>query len=640
MKITEVTIKNFRAFKDATIKFDEYNCFVGANGSGKSTVFQALNLFFRNPEGSLGSTGVLEKEDFHNLDTSQPISITVTFENLPAEAQEDFKDYFRNGKLIITALARFDEGKGGAETIQIGNRLGMESFRRYFDADKNNEKVPVLQAIYADLVRDNTGLPSARTKSDMAEALRQHEAAHPEKCVLIPSEDQFYGVSKGQNRLEKYIQWVFMPAVKDASNEQLEAKNTAIGKLLARTVRSRMSFDQKITELKNFVDEKYRAILNDNQPALKSISNSLNSRISSWAHAGARLRLEWQHDVQKSIKIESPYAQVIAGEGTFDGNILRFGHGFQRSYLLALLEELASYQEKNYPKLILACEEPELYQHPPQAKHLSDTLVKLSSANSQVMVCSHSPYFVSGKNFEEVRLARKCPYSHAVTIKHATHANLSQRIAAATGEAPVTPAGNLIKLYQSLQSQINEMFFASKLILVEGREDVAYITSYLNLLGHWDKFRRLGCHIIPTDGKNHAIRPLATALELEIPTFLVFDCDGDTPHPTNLEKHRKDNTALLKLLGIATPNPFPANDVFEDNYIAWKKNIGTSVEADFQNNDWQNYANVVEAKYGQPGGLNKNSIFIAETLDALWTDAKKSHTLEKVCTKIIEFAER
>lgn len=638
MKISEVRIQNFRALKDVTVSFDDYTCFVGANGSGKSTVFQALNLFFRNPEGAFNAPGILEKEDFHNLDTSSPIAVTVTFENLPPEAQEDFKSYYRNGKLIITAMAVFDASKGIAETRQLGNRLGIEAFKKFFDAEKNGDKVTPLQAIYNELMQSYPELTAAKSKADMIDSLRAFESAHPDKCTLIPSEDQFYGVSKGQDRLEKYIQWVFMPAVKDASNEQLEAKNTAIGKLLARTVRSRINFDEKITQLKDYISEEYKKILNDNQPALESISGSLNTRISSWAHSGARLRVEWQHDTQKSVKIEPPYAQVIAGEGAFDGNLLRFGHGFQRSYLLALLEELASYQENNYPKLVLACEEPELYQHPPQAKHLSDTLIKLSSTNSQIMVCTHSPYFVSGKNFEDVRMARRCHTTNTVSCKQAIHAKLASRISAATGEALVNPEANLIKLYQALQPQVNEMFFASKIVLVEGREDVAYITTYLNLMGLWDTFRRLGCHIIPTDGKNHLIRPLATALELEIPVFVMFDSDSNTANPKNLEKHKKDNISLLKLVGIDSPDAFTAEDVFATTYIAWKTNLGDSIAADFTNDDWRKYAEKVEADYGQPGGLQKNPIFIAETLHALWEDGKKSKSLENTCSQIIAFA--
>lgn len=37
MKIESVKIENFRSFKNETIVLDNYTCFVGSNGSGKST---------------------------------------------------------------------------------------------------------------------------------------------------------------------------------------------------------------------------------------------------------------------------------------------------------------------------------------------------------------------------------------------------------------------------------------------------------------------------------------------------------------------------------------------------------------------------------------------------------------------------
>ncbi|PHS23567.1 MAG: hypothetical protein COA84_10975 [Robiginitomaculum sp.] len=52
MKIESVHIKNFRAFKDCEVKFEDYTCLVGSNGVGKSTILTALNVFFGNQESS------------------------------------------------------------------------------------------------------------------------------------------------------------------------------------------------------------------------------------------------------------------------------------------------------------------------------------------------------------------------------------------------------------------------------------------------------------------------------------------------------------------------------------------------------------------------------------------------------------
>jgi hypothetical protein len=62
-----------------------------------------------------------------------------------------------------------------------------------------------------------------------------------------------------------------------------------------------------------------------------------------WPHsAGASVEVEWQQSSERSVSIGEPRATIRAQEGTFKGSMARFGHGLQRSFLLATLQELAS----------------------------------------------------------------------------------------------------------------------------------------------------------------------------------------------------------------------------------------------------------------------------------------------------------
>src|SRR5690554_7787045 len=137
MKLESVRIQNFRSFKDETVKFDDYNCFVGPNGAGKSTVMNALNVFFRQHKDSKTDLSKLSADDFHHKNTSDPISINVTFRDLSDEAKEDLADYVRQGKLVVTSQAEYDEGTERAEVKQYGNRLGMAEFKVWFEAEKS-----------------------------------------------------------------------------------------------------------------------------------------------------------------------------------------------------------------------------------------------------------------------------------------------------------------------------------------------------------------------------------------------------------------------------------------------------------------------------------------------------------------------
>lgn len=194
MKIESIRLENFRSFKNETIGFDDYTCFIGPNGVGKSTIFHALNLFFRQSKDSQTDLLKLSANDFHHFNTTEPIKITVTFSSMSEQAKEDLADYVRQDKLIITAVASYDPVSERAEVKQYGNRLGMEEFRKFFEADKEGAKAAELKEIFSEFKEKYNDITAASSKAAMIAALQEYESNHPEECVLIESEDQFYGV--------------------------------------------------------------------------------------------------------------------------------------------------------------------------------------------------------------------------------------------------------------------------------------------------------------------------------------------------------------------------------------------------------------------------------------------------------------
>ena len=143
MKIKSVKIENLRSFKADTVPFGDYTCLVGPNGAGKSTVVCALNIFFRESDNSSTDLSNLQEEDFHNKNTAEPIRVTVTFHDLSPGAQEDFKDYFRQGELIVSAEATYDAKSKTATIKQYGQRKAMKAFAPFFEAlgDRDRKSV-------------------------------------------------------------------------------------------------------------------------------------------------------------------------------------------------------------------------------------------------------------------------------------------------------------------------------------------------------------------------------------------------------------------------------------------------------------------------------------------------------------------
>lgn len=645
MKIEAIRIENFRSFKDQTIRFDNYTCFVGANGSGKSTVLNALNVFFRQYKDSKTDLSKLTDEDFHHRNTAEPVKITVTFTELSHAAKEELSDYVRQDKLFISSVAKYDSTTESAEVKQYGNRLGIQNFRKYFEAEKNGEKITELKTIYQELQNSYTELPKAGTKSAMVDALRQYEADHPDDCDLIPSEDQFYGVSKGTNRLANHMQWVFIPASKDAIEESEESKNSALGQLLARTVRSKVNFSDKVGKLKKDTQKEYQKILEEEQSVLDSISTTLQDSLESWAHPGITAQILWKQDSDRSVKVEEPWAYLKIGERGFEGNLARFGHGLQRSYMLALLQELTKFSDKTAPTLIMGIEEPEIYQHPPQAKYLAETLNDLSEQDAQIIICSHNPLFIPGNNFEAIRVVREKDNPSVSYISQLSYADLSTKLES-SGEKALKEEGILAKLYPSLNPIINEMFFCNKVILTEGIEDVAYISTYLMLTEKIMDFRKYGCHIVPVGGKSSIIKPLAIAKLLDIPVFVVCDADTDkdqiedeNKRNSEVGKHKKDNRSILNLLDYIDVNEWPSNSIIKKNLYMWKTNLTKIIEIEF-GEDWNTHLNLACNYYGNPGGLKKNPLAIARALKSAWEKNLKSDSLVKLVEDIVDFAKK
>jgi predicted ATP-dependent endonuclease of OLD family len=635
MRLEKLEIKNYRGFRDSTISFSKYTSLVGPNGSGKSTILMALNILFRNKADVSTDVQILTEEDFHNKDTSNPIEIRGTFIDLSAEAGQALQHYVRNDKLIFTAKAIWDESKLHAEVIQFGARLGIAAFKPFFEAHKANKGAPELNRIYGELQQLYPDIPNARSKDDKAETLRTFESEHQGLCALIDSEDQFFGF-QGAGKLDPYFQWVYIPALKDAASEQEESKNTAFGKLLERTIRSRVNFSEQLAPLKEELRTKYEAVLRAQDSVLDDVSDSLQALLQEWAHPDAKVKLSWNFDPGKSLRIEAPLARAEVGEKRFLGDIRRMGHGLQRAFIVSVLQLLARSKQEEAPTLLLGFEEPEVYQHPPQARHLAKLLEDME--NTQVVISTHSPYFISGKGVENIRLVRWNDSADCSLVSHLTLEKLSACVGDALGERPAEPSSCMATIQQIMQPSLNELYFSGRAILVEGIEDVAFMSTQIELMGKMMEFKRQGGHFIVCGGKNSMSRPLAIAKELSIPFFVVFDGDSDKNGKEDVKKsNKRDNKCILKLCSVTSIDPLSSDIYFGDNVVMWGTNIRDTIRNEIGADAWDTVqqAMVELHGYGDITNKKKNEMVIVAVLQQLWENGRKSSLLEELCNRLL-----
>lgn len=635
MKLSKIEIENFRCIKKEKIDFVDYNCFIGPNNSGKSTVLNVLNIFFGNDDAIGVNSKVLIKEDFYLKDVSKPVKCTFHFEKLSSSAQEDFKDYYRNNKLIVSFEATWNEDSGNAPIRKFGERMVMDDFRIYFDKKKERSSVSELKIIYDSIKEKYSDLENVSTGKAMEEALRSYEESHPELLKPYPSEDLFYGASKGSGLFDKHLKWVYIPAVKEASSEQDESRNSAIGQLLEFTLRKKISFVEELESIKSEIVEKYLKVLDEKESSLESISKSLENRLSEWTDEDAKLSLKWHYDQNRAINISEPFARASLGNKDFMSEIFRSGHGLQRSFLISLLQELAVNESEDETKLILGIEEPELYQHPPKSRFLHSSLEELSKNDTQVILTTHSPYFTPSGTFTGLKR-----FSNAENrIRSTSDEEISSNLAKALGEDEYNVDDTLARMEQIMSPSLKDIYFTNFPILVEGTEDVAYLTSALIHYDQYDNFIKRGCGFIIGLGKNQMSRPYAVMKALGIPCFLIFDSDGNCKKGDK-ERNDKDNQCLISLSGSKNIDDITKKNIFNEDIISWETNIGREIKKEFGEEKWNQEIELTKEEFNIPHLGKKHPYLIANHMTRLYKTDWESDLLEKSVNKIIEYTDK
>lgn len=122
MKLQKVVIENFRGYKEKTeIEFSNLTAFVGKNDIGKSTVMEALDVFFHDGKGIVK----LDKGDINvenNRAGNLDIIITGIFTDLPEKVIIDEttleNEYLVNKDNKFEIIKKFKNGSTLATSLK------------------------------------------------------------------------------------------------------------------------------------------------------------------------------------------------------------------------------------------------------------------------------------------------------------------------------------------------------------------------------------------------------------------------------------------------------------------------------------------------------------------------------------------
>lgn len=582
MQLLYARIRNFRSLRDVSITFEAHTALIGGNGAGKSSVLKALEKFYSTSKS-------LDQDDYFGRNTTLSVEIELTFGGLNVAELESFETRVRNGRLTVSRVFDMTSSSGRyyGSTLQNPDFSSIRAISGAAEKRASYKKLKDENSIYADL-------PNATNAVQIEEYFQQWESLHPEALTLLRDDGQFFGFQNaGRGALQRHTSFVFVPAVREASLDAADGKSSAIGKLLEIVVRSAILQRKDVIAFQKEVTTRYRALVApSNMPELSELASRLTGDLKS-LYRDAGVGLTWR-DVA-DIPVPLPVADVSLSDEGFGGPVDRQGHGLQRAFVFTLLQHLAKSSHQtptpeefcideaieahppNVPSLILAIEEPELYQHPTKQRHLASVLRGLSEGSlpgatgpTQIIFGSHSPMFVAMERANEVRLARRVKSSDSkfkqAQLTCLSLAKVAMRLEAANKKAVGTyTAATLAPRLHILGTELAEGFFANGVVLVEGKSDKSALQACARLLGL--DFQAAGIAILPVEGKTNLDRPYAVFTELEIPTFMIWDCDLKKDAPVNL--------ALLNLVDSQASYDDPLSTRISKGYAYFPDTLET-----------------------------------------------------------------
>lgn len=619
--IRRVSVRNFRCLREVDLDCSGLVALIGSNGSGKSALLHALRFFFGDLE--------LDEADCWGEDPGLTVEVSVTIDVGHDDA--DLAPFLDEGGTIWVAR-RSVPLEGRRELSYVARRKANPDFAQI----RAQTKATPANALYEALNSDQYGdLPAWTNFGALPGVLDAWEQEHPNDLEWV--EDSSIGFGAGRIDLTRYLEPVFVPAVRDAASESEGAKTSVLRTLIERIVNPKALFADTAQELDNELRERYEAMMVGADDALGQAATTISARLGRFA-PGAAVQLEWDG---RPPSVTTPGVRARLVEGGHAAEIGRQGHGVQRAYILALLHELAdggATTDEPSPLLFMMIEEPELYQHPTRARMLARVLGELTTgehARTQVIYATHSPHFVGLDRIESLRVFRLEPGGvHPSTA--ATRVDLSDvagRLWTAGGEEgePFTVETLVPRLRLLAQVPVADGFFADGVILVEGEEDRAFLLAAAQDAGL--DFDTKNVAVIPAGGKTNLDRPLQVFRELGIPVFTAFDGDLHVNQQQRAANERT-NRLLLTLLE-ADPVDNPQTQVTAD-WACFEETLERTVRQEAGDELWDNSLRAAadEAGYVKVDQAKKNPVVLLDAYQRLLQGGGNSPTLDATITAI------
>lgn len=376
LKLVKLKLKNFRGYNEAEVNFQkDINCLIGRNDVGKSTILDALDIFFNDAK--------IEPSDCNRNAESKTIEISALFEvsggnqiildtTNPTSLQEEYllnedglleikKEFLATGKTITASNIK----------VYIVS-YHPETSEKPLITYKVNELKALLKE-KKDEIENYEGINKLK-KAELRKALFINSLNMNSEFKETPikvSDIQEGGLNTWIKIKEHLPVFQVFQSDRNNSDEDKEIQDPI--KAITKEVIGEL--EHQLNDIRNQVVNKVEAIGKQTLEKLKEldpqIANELKTipELKNWDSV-----FKFKLDTDNEIPLN------------------KRGSGVRRLILLSYFRaqaEKASFLDKG---IIYAIEEPETSQHPNYQKMIVKSLLELSQKdNSQVLITTHTP---------------------------------------------------------------------------------------------------------------------------------------------------------------------------------------------------------------------------------------------------------
>lgn len=499
MRLRKVKIKNFRCYKEeVAIDLDDLTSLIGRNDIGKSTVLEALAIFFDNQKP--------DQDDACKHGDAQNMTITCIFDSLPDSIVID-----ASNKTSLEAEYLLN-AEGQLEISRVYNgTIKTPTAKTHIKAHHpSSEGVSDLLSLKITELKQR-----ARDLSINLEGVNQSVSAEIRKAIRDQSKDLALS--------EQLIEVDSQPGAKEL---YLNIKQTLPMLFIFRS--DRPSTDQD-SEAQDPMRVAVKLAIAQEKETLEKIADSVHAQVTELVTQTIQKIEEISPEIASKLspQISEPRWDSIFKIGLNGDSgipLNKRGSGIRRLVLLGFLQAQAESAKINVPNsgIIYAIEEPETSQHPDQQRSLLQALEEIAEQEGyQVIMTTHTPM-----------LGRLLPSSSLRFISTNE-----------TGDRVVNPPGDETMKLVAKSLGVLPDHDVKAFVLIEGKHDENFLKVLSKILAANDEtiddlqeLEREGKLIfVPGGGANLGLW-VSRLHNLNRPEFHIFDRDYEPP----LEPHYKE----------------------------------------------------------------------------------------------------